>query len=219
MAARPDRPGAQAFLPSGGDLPALHSAAENCRGCELYADATQVVFGQGPSHARLVLIGEQPGDIEDQRGLPFVGPAGKLLRRALHSAELDADQVYFTNAVKHFRWKSTAGSQRRIHEKPGQAHVTACRPWLISELSAVRPKVVVALGATAAQSIMGTKFALTHSRGSELEWPDQYGQFADSSLFATIHPSAVLRAPDDSRQEAMDGLVADLSLARQALQA
>ncbi|MCW2540583.1 MAG: uracil-DNA glycosylase [Frankiales bacterium] len=214
---RPSRPGAQNFLPATDSLELLARAAADCRGCELFRDATQTVFGAGPSDAELVLIGEQPGDAEDKQGVPFVGPAGKLLRSALKSAEIDVGRVYLTNAVKHFRWRPAASGPRRLHEKPSQGHVTACRPWLTHELNAIRPKVVVALGAVAAQSILGSKFTLTHSRGQQLDWPADYESLSASALFATIHPSAVLRTPSLERATAMEALIADLAIARQAL--
>lgn len=226
--------GAEQFLPPTREVSALAQAAQHCRGCNLYEDATQVVFGAGAAGARVLLVGEQPGDIEDQRGAPFVGPAGKLLDRALNEAGIDRTTAYVTNAVKHFRWKATAGtgnhssrersSTRRIHAKPDAAHVTACRPWLGAELSAVGPELVVALGATAAQSLLGPKFRVTQDRGVLLDWPPIEGPFAgwtDASsvqhVLATTHPSAVLRGEPDERAAMFDGLVADLKVAAEAL--
>jgi DNA polymerase len=216
-------PGAQEFLPSSGGLAALRAAAEGCRGCDLFERATQTVFGRGPATAALMLVGEQPGDVEDREGTAFVGPAGRLLDRALDEAGVDASTLYVTNAVKHFRWKESRG-KRRIHDKPSAAQATACRPWLGAELRAVRPAVVVALGATAAGSLFGPGFRLTQHRGQPLDWPPPSGDFADDRTpvrvaFATIHPSAVLRAPDGEREAALAGLVEDLRAAAAALTA
>jgi uracil-DNA glycosylase len=198
-----------AVVPEHASLRALAAAAADCRGCELFERATQTVFGAGRAHARVVLVGEQPGDVEDREGAPFVGPAGKLLDRALADAHLPRDEIYLTNAVKHFRWKSTASSKRRIHEKPAARHITACHPWLDAELAAVRPSIVVALGAVAAQSLFGPSFRVTRHRGELLDWP---GAAPVQAAIATIHPSAVLRAGVD-RDELYAGLVADLRLA------
>lgn len=212
MTTRVVHPGAADFVPDSGDLDLLRSAAADCRGCDLFGPATQTVFGRGPGAARLMLVGEQPGDVEDVRGEPFVGPAGALLRRALRDAGLDEFPTWTTNAVKHFRF--TERGKRRIHEKPTAAQSTACRPWLAAELAAVRPAVLVALGATAAASLFGAGFRLTAARGRPVAWPPERGTFAGSDLdldaFATIHPSAVLRTPDAERDEAYAGLVADL---------
>ena len=199
---------AEPFLPDSDQLPALARAAADCRGCELYQNATQTVFGRGKAGSPLMLVGEQPGDVEDQRGEPFVGPAGKLLDRALAEAGIDAGRVFMTNAVKHFRWKPDERSKRRIHQKPSAGNVRACRPWLAAELRAVHPELVVALGATAAQSLLGSGFRLTQHRGSVLDAELDGLRF---SVLATIHPSAVLRAPD--RDEALAGLVTDLRAA------
>ena len=224
MAARVQYPGAEQFLPASTTLPDLVSAAPGCRGCNLYEDATQVVFGAGPTGARVLFAGEQPGDVEDQRGAPFVGPAGKLLDRALAAADIDRSNAYVTNAVKHFRWKATAGSTRRIHAKPDAAQVTACRPWLSAELQAVQPQLVVALGATAAQSLLGSTFRVTRDRGVLLDWPPADGPFAGwtgapsvRNVLATIHPSAVLRGEPAEREQMFDGLVADLRVVAAAL--
>jgi uracil-DNA glycosylase family protein len=203
-------------------LSILREASTGCHGCDLWEPATQTVFGAGRAHAKVMLVGEQPGDVEDRQGEPFVGPAGKLLDRALDEAGLDRSTLYLTNIVKHFRWKSTAGSSRRIHEKPGAAHVQACIPWLSAELKAVNPDVVVALGATAAQGLFGRNFRLTEQRGVTLEWPSPEGTFATSgvktlSAVATIHPSAVLRTQGTGRKEAFDGLVRDLCVVREMI--
>ena len=200
-------PGAVRYLPDRRSLEALGEAAQGCRGCPLYADATQAVFGAGPPTARLVLVGEQPGDQEDRAGKPFVGPAGKLLDRAVEAAGIDRGETYVTNAVKHFKWK--ARGPRRIHDKPTWSEQIACRPWLELELDAVSPRGIVLLGATAAQSLLGRDFRVTRSRGRPLD-----SDLADIVL-ATIHPSAVLRAPD--RDEAFAGFVADLRVAAAAL--
>ena len=186
------------------ELDELRRKAAGCTACELYADATQTVFGSGRAGARIVLAGEQPGDKEDLAGEPFVGPAGRLLDRALERAGVDRGDAYVTNVVKHFRFRSEG--KRRIHRTPGVEHVRACLPWLSSELATVRPRVLVTLGATAAKALLGSSFRLTRHRGELLE-------FEGLPLLATVHPSAVLRTPEERREEALDGLVADLVLA------
>jgi DNA polymerase len=186
------------------ELDDLRRRAGGCTACELYADATQTVFGSGRAGARIVLAGEQPGDKEDLAGEPFVGPAGRLLDRALEGAGVDREDAYVTNVVKHFRFRQEG--KRRIHRTPGVEHVRACLLWLSSELATVRPRVLVTLGATAAKALLGSSFRLTQHRGELLE-------FEGLPLLATVHPSAVLRTPDDRREEAFDGLVADLVLA------
>jgi uracil-DNA glycosylase family protein len=200
---------AEPFVPDTDRLPDLAHAAAGCRGCELYQDATQTVFGRGPAGAPLMLVGEQPGDVEDQRGEPFVGPAGKLLDRALAEAGIDASRSYLTNAVKHFAF--TMRGTRRLHQTPKRGHVVACRPWLAAELRSVQPKVLVALGATASQSLFGPSFRLSQHRGEVLHLPAD--GLPDSSpdplVVVTIHPSAVLRAGDD-RDAMYGGLVDDL---------
>jgi DNA polymerase len=178
---------AAAFLPPTRDLAALGRAAAGCRGCELWRRGTQTVFGEGAERATLLLVGEQPGDLEDRAGRPFVGPAGRLLDRALGDAGIDRARVWVTNAVKHFKWASRGG--RRIHQKPTAREIAACRPWLEAELAAVRPRLVVALGATAAQSLLGGAFRLTRHRGEVV--PSPFGP-----VVATVHPAAILRAPD-----------------------
>ncbi|HEU0103863.1 MAG TPA: UdgX family uracil-DNA binding protein [Mycobacteriales bacterium] len=206
---RPDWPTAAPFVPDSTDLDALRAAAPDCRGCPLWEPATQVVFGRGGAGARLMLVGEQPGDVEDQKGLPFVGPAGRLLVQALDEAGVDRGNVYVTNAVKHFKF--TVSGKRRIHATPDAWEVAACRPWLVGELAAVRPELVVLLGATAAKTVYGPSFRVTRQRGMVLDWPSPDGPRA----LATIHPSAVLRA--DDRDAALAGLVADLKLAADTL--
>lgn len=214
------------FVPASSDLEGLRRAAAGCRGCELHKNATQTVFSRGPVTARVVLVGEQPGDVEDRRGEPFVGPAGKLLDRALAEAGVDPASTYTTNAVKHFKFTEGGGGKRRIHATPDTHEVGACRPWLVAELSLLEPEVVVALGATAAKSLFGPAFRVTKSRGVLLPWPasardpESFGGEEDgapSSAFAlaTIHPSAVLRAQD--RDAAYAGLVSDLQVAAKAL--
>src|SRR4051794_27006311 len=159
------------FVPQGADLDRLRRASLECRGCHLYENATQTVFSKGPVTARLVLVGEQPGDIEDRRGEPFVGPAGKLLDRALEAAELDPRDIYTTNAVKHFKHKATAARKRRIHATPDTTEIEACRPWLLAEFALLSPDVVIALGATAAKALFGPSFRVTKSRGVLMPWP------------------------------------------------
>ena len=214
-------PGAEEFVPSGPpDLAELRAAAAGCRGCHLYKDATQTVFGRGDADARVVFVGEQPGDQEDKQGLPFVGPAGHLLRKAVDEAGLPVGHLYITNAVKHFKFKQAGPGKRRIHQTPDRIEITACRPWLVAEFAALRPEVVVVLGATAAKALLGPSFRVTQSRGTVLPWPESAQRPQDFpvqpvKLVATIHPSAVLRA--DNRDVAYDGLVADLKVAAKAL--
>ena len=193
-------------MPKTTSLRTLGAAAEDCRGCDLYKAATQVVFGSGPRTARLVFVGEQPGDQEDRHGEPFVGPAGAVLQRALEDAGIPRDTAYLTNAVKHFKWEPRG--KRRIHKKPRASEIKACRPWLEAELRAVKPAVVVCLGATAAQSVLGPQFKLMQQRGRVFSTP------LAERVLGTIHPSAVLRAPDsEGRRAAYDSLVADLKVA------
>ncbi|MFI7440916.1 UdgX family uracil-DNA binding protein [Nonomuraea indica] len=194
--------GAASFLPDRLDLDALRDAAAGCRGCDLYRNATATVFGEGPPGARFLLVGEQPGDQEDRQGAPFVGPAGRVLDRALAEAGIKRDEVYVTNAVKHFSF--TLRGKRRIHQKPTAAEIDACRPWLTAELAVVEPEVVVVLGATAARSVLGPAFRVTKERGVPVPLG---GRLA----VATIHPSAVLRAPD--RDATYAGFLADLQVA------
>jgi DNA polymerase len=198
------------FVPATTSIRALSAAAHECRGCDLYKNATQVVFGEGPKRARVMFVGEQPGDQEDRQGEPFVGPAGALLDKALADAGIPRAEVYVTNAVKHFKWEPRG--KRRIHKKPRVSEIKACRPWLEAELRAVKPAVVVCLGATAAQSVLGTQFKLMQHRGEVLP-----SSLADQ-VVATIHPSAVLRAPDsEGRREAYEMLVHDLKVVAKTL--
>jgi DNA polymerase len=201
-AAEPARSAAD-FLPAERTLPAMAEAAQGCRGCDLYANATQAVFGQGRPGADVMLIGEQPGDREDREGAPFVGPAGKLLDTALERAGIDRDEVYVTNAVKHFKWEPRG--KRRIHKKPNTEEIRACNPWLQAELSVVKPKVIVCLGATAAQAVIGRGFRVTQHRGEFVDTP------LEPLVTATVHPSSILRAQDDgTRRSEMEAFVRDL---------
>ena len=192
-------------------LSGLRRAVRDCRGCDLWRNATQAVFGEGLARARVMLVGEQPGDKEDLAGHPFVGPAGRVLDEALEAAGIDRKQVYVTNAVKHFKWK--ARGKRRIHDKPNAAEIAACRPWLDGELRFVSPRVLVPLGATAAQALLGRSFKVTQHRGEPIE---------DTGLaeyvVATVHPSSILRALDDeARRRGRLELVSDLSVVGELL--
>ncbi|PXY27572.1 UdgX family uracil-DNA binding protein [Prauserella muralis] len=207
--------GAENYLPPDRRLPGLREAARDCRGCDLHRDATQTVFGAGPQDARLVMVGEVPGDREDRTGEPFVGPAGGLLDRALEEAGIDRGTVYVTNAVKHFRWTRDEKSQRRIHKKPARSQIVACRPWLVAELEAVTPEVVVCLGATAAQSLLGPEFKVSAHRGELLDALDFPA--SPPRVLATVHPSAVLRAPEENRKQAYADLVSDLCVVATAM--
>jgi DNA polymerase len=193
-----------ALLPGRLSLSRVREAAAGCRSCDLYARATQTVFGQGPSKADVMLIGEQPGDAEDLAGHPFVGPAGKLLDRALVEAGIDRRRVYVTNVVKHFKWEPRG--KRRIHAKPNSAEIAACRPWLETEIALVTPRVLVCLGATAAHALVGKAFKVSTGRGTFVASP------LAPRVIATVHPSSILRAPDsESRREEMKRFVADLA--------
>jgi uracil-DNA glycosylase len=190
--ATPRQDGARPFLPQALSLPALRRAALRCEGCSLYQRATQTVFGEGPEDARVVLVGEQPGDKEDLQGKPFVGAAGKLLDRALEDAGVDRSEVYVTNAVKHFKWEPRG--KRRIHKKPSALEINACRPWLEAEIEVVKPEVIVCLGATAAQSLLGRAFRVTADRGKFFE--SRWAPY----LMATVHPSSLLRMTEDEER-------------------
>jgi DNA polymerase len=197
---------AEELIPERLTIESLREAAAGCKACDLWEKATQTVFGEGKKNARLMLVGEQPGDREDLEGHPFVGPAGRILDEALTTAGIARGDVYLTNVVKHFRWERRG--KRRLHSKPSQVHVRACRPWLMAELETVRPRLMVLLGATAAQSVMGTTFKVTQQRGQVLSSP------LGVPVLATVHPSSILRSPDDkARREALDGLIADLKIA------
>jgi uracil-DNA glycosylase family protein len=205
-------------MTAGLSLDGLRSAAALCTQCELYDRATQTVFSTGLASARIALVGEQPGDVEDRRGAPFVGPAGQLLDRALAEVGLDRAEAYITNAVKHFRFTQDSPEKRRIHQTPELRHLTACRTWLVAELALVDPEVVVLLGATAAKSLLGPDFRVTRSRGVLLPRAgrtDEPAALQAGWMLATIHPSAVLRT--DNQQLAFGGLVADLRVAASAL--
>jgi DNA polymerase len=191
------------FLPEKRSLTALREAASGCRGCELWRLGTQTVFGEGQKAAAAMFVGEQPGDQEDRSGRPFVGPAGRLFDEALAEAGIDRSAAYVTNAVKHFKWE--ARGKRRIHQKPSASEVAACRPWLEAEISAVEPRVLVLLGATAAQSLLGRAFRVTQSRGTLVE------SDLAQAVTATIHPSAILRGAPERRQAELAAFVDDLS--------
>ena len=191
------------LLPDRPTLPEVRDVAKQCKACDLYKTGTQTVFGEGPSRAKVMFVGEQPGDAEDLAGHPFVGPAGKLLDRALEQAGIDRSLVYVTNVVKHFKWEPRG--KRRIHKKPNAAEISACRPWLEVEIAMVKPRILVCLGATAAQALLGRSFKVSQQRG----------KFVDSPLApiatATVHPSSILRAPDDeARRLEMEQFVTDL---------
>jgi DNA polymerase len=191
-------------------LTVLRQEARKCQACDLWANATQTVFGAGAPHARVMLVGEQPGDEEDKKGLPFVGPAGRLLDRALEAAGVDREEVYITNAVKHFKWE--ARGKRRLHKTPAQREVDACHQWLERELATVKPHVVVCLGATAAKAVIGKGFKVSTQRGQFVE------SAAARYVLATLHPSALLRLKDDAEREAaFDAFVKDLKLIKRAL--
>lgn len=208
----PDRPGAQSWVPQRHTLTALRGAAGACRGCELWQDARHVVFSQGPASADIMLVGEQPGDHEDSTGEPFVGPAGRLLDDALREAHIDRDRAYLTNAVKHFRHH--VSGKRRIHDKPEVGNIVACHPWLEAELDAVKPSVVVCLGATAVRAVLGRPIPISRARGQRFDGPDTA---PDAGVFVTTHPSAVLRLRGkDGFEEAFDRFVADLESAGSA---
>ncbi len=214
-----ERPGARWWVPERPSLRTLQGAVQECQGCELYVDATQAVMGSGPTEAALMVVGEQPGDKEDLEGKPFVGPAGRLLDRALEEAGIPPAQVFRTNVVKHFRFSGTRGKQR-IHKSPSRVHVAACGPWLVAELELVRPQGVVLLGGTAGKALYGTSFRVGDSRGQLRDWPDDIGgasrsEHAPAWVVTTAHPSAVLRSRN--RDEDYDLLVQDLRLAADAL--
>jgi uracil-DNA glycosylase len=191
------------FIPPRPTLPKLREAAQVCRGCHLWMPATQTVFGEGPRDAEVMLVGEQPGDLEDRAGHPFVGPAGKLLDSALTQAGIDRTRVYVTNAVKHFKFVPIERG-RRLHKKPNAAEIRACHPWLQEEMRLIKPRVIVALGATAAQALLGKQFRVTQDRGKPIPFD------LAEAVIATVHPSSVLRAPADRREEARQEFIADL---------
>ncbi|MDQ6791825.1 MAG: UdgX family uracil-DNA binding protein [Candidatus Dormibacteraeota bacterium] len=198
------------LLPDDRSLDALKEAAAGCRACDLWEKGTQTVFGEGPPQARVVMVGEQPGDQEDRVGKPFVGPAGQILDEALKAAEIDRSLVYVTNVVKHFKWEPRG--KRRLHLRPDREEVAACLPWFEAEIAAVQPRVIVCLGATAAQALLGSGFRVTRERGQLL------ASTLGPPIMATVHPSSILRAADEpSRRLAMDHFIADLRLIREYL--
>ena len=186
-------------------LPALKDAARTCKACELWKMATQTVFGEGPARVAIMFVGEQPGDVEDRSGHPFVGPEGKLFDQALTEAGIQRSDVYVTNVVKHFKWSPAERGKRRIHEKPRQSEIQACRPWLDAELALVKPKILVCLGASAAQSLVGRTFRVSRDRGKQIDSP------LAPHVLATVHPSSILRAPDEeSRRTQLRAFINDL---------
>jgi uracil-DNA glycosylase len=200
---------AAALIPPQASLATLRARARDCTACPLYAHATQTVFGEGPAHAALLLVGETPGDQEDRQGRPFVGPAGKLLDRCLDAAGIARDEAYVTNVVKHFKW--TPRGKRRLHAKPNAMEIRACRPWVEAEIAEVKPKVIVCLGATAAQALLGADFRVTRRRGELVPSP------LAPHVLATIHPSALLRTDPELRDGEIARFVADLEQAAKAL--
>ncbi len=209
---RRSKPASESLLlvPSYGDLDSARKAAKDCRACDLWKSATQTVFGEGAEHARVMFVGEQPGDKEDLEGKPFVGPAGAVLDKALEEAGIDRKQTYVTNAVKHFKWEPRG--KRRIHKKPNSLEMAACRPWLDIEIELVKPQVVVCLGATAAQSLLGRSFRVTRQRGQLMPFDRA------PKILATVHPSSILRAPDEeSRHREYELFVNDLRVVAEAL--
>jgi uracil-DNA glycosylase family protein len=202
---KPPPKSAADFIPTRPTLKSAREASKGCRGCDLWKIGTQTVFGEGPAKALVMFIGEQPGDAEDLSGHPFVGPAGKLLDRALVDAGIDRTSVYVTNAVKHFKWEPRG--KRRIHKKPRAGEIGACRPWLDTEIAIVKPRVIVCLGATAAQALLGARFKVTQHRGAFVPSP------LAPRVLATVHPSSILRAPDDeARRREMSAFIADLRI-------
>lgn len=193
------------LIPGNPSLPKLREASAACKACDLWLKGTQTVFGEGKRTARLMLVGEQPGDREDLAGRPFVGPAGALLNDALHQAGIDRSQVYLTNVVKHFRWEASSRGKRRIHKKPRASEINACRPWLDAELAVVRPQVLLCLGATAAQALLGKEFRVARERGHLVKSP------LAPAVMATVHPSSILRSPDsETRHAELKRFVEDL---------
>lgn len=210
MKKTPEKNSAKALIPKNPTLERLQAAARHCQACDLWRNATQTVFGEGKTGDKIMFVGEVPGDREDIEGKPFVGPAGKLLDAALAEAGIERTEVYVTNAVKHFKWEPRG--KRRIHKKPNAAEIAACRPWLDAEIAVVRPRIIVCLGATAAQALLGRDFRVTQHRG----------EFLKSTLapvvMATVHPSAILRMPDEKeKQEELKHFVADLKKIPKAL--
>jgi uracil-DNA glycosylase len=197
------------LIPADPDLDQLRDLARGCTGCDLYKSGTQTVFGEGARRAEIMLVGEQPGDQEDRKGRPFVGPAGRLLDDALEQAGIDRRRTYVTNVVKHFKWVERG--KRRIHKKPNLGEIRACSPWLEAEIDVVRPRALVCLGATSAQALLGPQFRVTQSRGRFVESP------LAPLVTATVHPSSILRGPEDDRRAEMAAFVSDLRAVAQAL--
>lgn len=211
---------APALLAAGAALATIEESARSCRACPLYASATQTVFGAGPVRADMMMVGEQPGDIEDREGTPFVGPAGRLLWKAIDAAKVSHDRIYLTNVVKHFKWKASSsranpgevaqtggGGWRRLHAKPNRREIKACLPWLEAEVERVKPEIIVGLGTTACQAMLGPDVRITHQRGETKEW-------GRTPVMITFHPSAILRAPDEgARRRQFDQLVSDIAKA------
>jgi DNA polymerase len=211
MPKRPKPTGAADLIPDRPTLAKVREAAKNCRACDLWKRGTQTVFGEGSSKAKLMFVGEQPGNEEDLTGHPFVGPAGRLLDRALADAGIDRATVYVTNVVKHFKWEPRG--KRRIHKKPNASEIAACRPWLDTEIMLVKPRIIVCLGATAAQALLGRQFKVTAHRGEFVPSP------LAPLVLATVHPSSILRAPDDdARRREMERFTADLGIVARALE-
>ena len=212
---KPKKPTASAaqLIPDHPTISSVREAAKDCQACDLYLRGTQTVFGEGARHAELMFVGEQPGDAEDLAGRPFVGPAGRLLDRALEEAGIDRAVVYVTNVVKHFKWVPDERGKRRIHKKPRYSEINACRPWLDAELAVVKPQILVCLGATAAQALLGKEFSVSRRRGELVE-----SELAPY-VMATFHPSSILRATDhESRRQQMESFVADLRKVAHLLQ-
>ncbi len=210
MAGRKSQDSAESLIPEKPTLTGLQKAATNCKACDLWENATQTVFGEGKRRAKVLFIGEQPGNDEDLQGRPFVGPAGRLLDQALEETGIDRRQTYVTNVVKHFKWEPRG--KRRIHKKPNSTEIEACRPWLEAEIAAVKPRVIVCLGATAAQTLLGREFRVSRQRGQPIPSPLAH------IVIATVHPSSILRAPDEqSRRSEMQHFIDDLKIVADAL--
>jgi len=205
--------GAAALIPPSPTLPVLQKVSKSCKACDLWKLGTQTVFGEGPARARVMFVGEQPGDSEDRAGHPFVGPAGKMLDEALSEVGIDRDDVYVTNVVKHFKWEAAQRGKRRIHKKPRHSEIEACRPWLDAELQVVRPEVLVCLGASAAQALLGKDFRVMRDRGTLMK------SDLAPNVMATAHPASILRAPDsESREQARREFVRDLGKVARLIQ-
>ncbi|MGC2449450.1 MAG: UdgX family uracil-DNA binding protein [Candidatus Sulfotelmatobacter sp.] len=202
---KPVAKGAAALIPPSPTLPTLQQSAKNCKACDLWRLGTQTVFGEGPAKARVMFVGEQPGDSEDKAGHPFIGPAGRLLDEVLAEVGIDRSEVYVTNVVKHFKWIAAQRGKRRIHKKPRHSEIEACRPWLDAELQVVRPEVLVCLGASAAQALLGKDFRVTRDRGTLVK------SDLAPHVMAAIHPASILRAPDpEAREQQRREFVRDL---------